>query len=142
MKRKLSPTAERMLSVMEEGNLVKITDIAKKLNISSPAVHGHIKRLEKRSIIKQKYSINYGGLGLVYVIFLFEFFYPLDRKFMKSVQRHKNVKSVIRVEGDFDYVVIAVFRNEQEMRYALTSMLMYNERIKKYSIILLGDVFL
>ncbi len=135
---KITGSVGAILSLIEEKNITKISDFAKNLNISPAGVHGHIKKLEKRGAIKKSYLINYTKFGLIPVIFLLEFFQPLDRGFIKKINEYGNVKKVMKVQGDFDYLVLALFDNEEQMRHFMTSILVHNDKIRNSKIVILG----
>jgi DNA-binding Lrp family transcriptional regulator len=135
---RLTKSIRRVLSLVEEKNVTKISDIAKKLNISPAGVHGHIKKLEKGGAISKRYLVNYKAFGLLPVLFMLEFFQPLDKGFIEKINEYGNVKKVIKVDGDFDYFVLTVFENEQQMRHFLTSILAHNDKIRSYKTVMIG----
>lgn len=128
----------RILSLIEDKNVTKISDFAKNLNITPAGVHGHIKKLERGKAIRKKYIVNYSAFGLLPVLFMLEFFQPLDKSFIQKINEFGNVKRVLKVGGDFDYFVLTVFENEQQMRHFLTSVLAYNDKIRSYKTVMLG----
>jgi DNA-binding Lrp family transcriptional regulator len=135
---RLTKSLRRILSLIEEKNITKISDFAKNLNITPAGVHGHIKKLERGKAIGKKYLVNYSAFGLLPVLFMLEFFQPLDKDFIKKVNEFGNVKRILKVDGDFDYFVLTVFENEQQMRHFLTSVLSHNDKIRSYKTVMLG----
>ena len=136
---KLTPSIRKVLSLIEEKNVTKISDFAKNLNISPAGVHGHIKKLVGGKAIKKRYLVNYSAFGRIPVLFMLEFFQPLEEDFIRQIKdEYGNVKKVIRVNGDFDCFVFTVFEDEEQMRHFLTSALAHNDRIRSYKTVMLG----
>jgi DNA-binding Lrp family transcriptional regulator len=73
---------------------------------------------------------------------MFEFFRPVDGSVIDSLKRTGFIKRATKVEGDYDYLVFAVFRNEEELRNFLMSTLAYNDRIRGYKIAILEEGFI
>ncbi len=135
---RLTRSLGRIMSLIETKNITKIADFAKNLNISPAGVHGHIKKLERGGAIRKSYLVNYSAFGLIPVLFMLEFFQPIDRDFIHKINEYGNVKRVQKVDGDFDYFVFTVFENEQQMRHFLTSVLAHNDKIRSYKTVMLG----
>jgi DNA-binding Lrp family transcriptional regulator len=135
---KLTRSLKRILSLIEEKNVTKISEFAKILNISPAGVHGHIKKLVGGKAIERRYLVNYTAFGLIPVLFMLEFFQPLDKGLIAKINEYGNVKRVLKVNGDFDYFVFTVFENEEQMRHFLTSVLAHNEKIRNYKTVIFG----
>ncbi len=135
---KLTPSLKRILSLIEEKNATKIADFAKNLNITPAGVHGHIKKLKNGGVIKKSYLVNYSVFGLIPVLFMLEFFQPIDKEFIRKINEHSSVKKILKVGGDFDCIVFTVFENEEQMRHFLTSVLAHNDKIRNFKTIMLG----
>ncbi len=75
-------------------------------------------------------------------MFLLELFRPADRKVIDNLKEIANVKKVMGVDGDYDYIIFAVFKTEQEMRQFLTTVLSFNTKIKSYKVAMLGREFI
>ncbi len=135
---RLTKSLGKILSLIEKKNITKISDFAKNLNITPAGVHGHIKKLEREQAIRKKYIVNYSAFGLLPVLFMLEFFQPLDKDFIRKINEFGNVKRILKVDGDFDYFVLTVFENEQQMRHFLTSVLAHNDKIRNYKTVMLG----
>jgi DNA-binding Lrp family transcriptional regulator len=132
----------RILELIEKKNVSKITDFAEEMDLTPAGVHRYIKKMKKAKAIRYGYSVNYAAFGHIQAMLLFEMYRPLDMEVMKEIVKTDFVKRVMRTEGDYDYVVFAVFRNEEELRNFLMSTLSYNDRIKGYKIAILGDDFI
>ena len=139
MKMKITRQVDRILNLIEKENITKITDFAKKLNITPAGAFGHISRMKKSGAIKDSYKIDYTKFGLISVLFLLEMFQPVDAFFIDEVKKIKNVKKIERVNGDFDYMIFSVFPSEEDMRHFMTTLLFYNDKIRRHSIIILQD---
>jgi DNA-binding Lrp family transcriptional regulator len=139
---KTTRVISRILELIEKKNVSKITDFAKELELTPAGVHRYIKRLKKAKAIRYGFSVNYTAFGHIQAMLLFEMYRPLDKDVMKDILKTGFVKKVMRTEGDYDYVVFAVFRNEEELRNFLMSTLSYNDRIKGYKIAILGGGFI
>jgi len=139
---RLTPTIERILGLMEKQKLSKITDLAEKMELTPAGVHRYIKRLKKAKAIRLGYSVNYAAFGHIQAMLLFEFYRPVDPAVIKELSKAGFVKKVMRTEGDYDCVLFAAFRNEEEMRNFLMSTLAYNDRIRGYKIAILAKEFI
>jgi DNA-binding Lrp family transcriptional regulator len=139
---KLTPTIARILELMEKQNLSKTTDLAEKLSLTPAGVHRYIKKLKKAKAIRSGYAINYAAFGQIQALLMFEFFRPVDGSVMDSLKKTGFIKKSIKVEGDYDYLVFAVFMNEEELRNFLMSTLAYNDRIRGYKIAILEEGFI
>ena len=139
---RLTPTISRILELMEKRNLSKTTDMAEKLNLTPAGVHRYIKKLRKAGAIRQGYAVDYTKFGQIEAVLLFEFFRPVKGAVMDELKKTGFVKKSIKVEGDFDYLVFAVFKNEEELRNFLMSTLAYNDRIRGYKIAILEGGFI
>ena len=138
---KLTPTIARILELMEKQNLSKTTDLAGRLSLTPAGVHRYIKKLKKARAIRSGYAINYAAFGQIQALLMFEFFRPVDSRVMESLKKTGFIKRTIKVEGDYDYLAFAVFRNEEELRNFLMSTLAYNDRIRGYKIAILEEGF-
>lgn len=139
---KLTPTIARILELMEKQNLSKTTDLARKLNLTPAGVHRYIKKLKEAKAIRSGYTVNYTAFGQIQALLMFEFFRPVDGSVMDSLKKTGFIKKSIKVEGDYDYLVFAVFRNEEELRNFLMSTLAYNDKIRGYKIAILEEGFI
>jgi len=139
---KLTPTIGRILELIEKKGLSKTTDLAKELGMTPAGVHRHIKRLKKAKAIRSGYNVNYSAFGRIQALLMFEFFRPVDRSVIKELEKTGYVKRVLRTEGDYDYLIFAVFKNEEELRNFLMSTLAYNDKIRGYKIAILGECFI
>ncbi|HJW97198.1 MAG TPA: Lrp/AsnC family transcriptional regulator [archaeon] len=139
---KLTPVIERILGLMEKHNLSKTTDLAEKMDLTPAGVHRYIKRLKKAKAIRQGYAINYSAFGHIQAMLLFEFYRPVDPAVIRELGKAGFVKRMMRTEGDYDCVLFAVFRNEEELRNFLMSTLAYNDKIRGYKIAILGGEFI
>lgn len=139
---RLTPTLAKILELMEKQNLSKTTDLAEKLNLTPAGIHRYIKKLKKAKAIRSGYTINYTAFGQIQALLMFEFFRPVDRSVIDSLKRTGFIKKATKVEGDYDYLVFAVFKNEEELRNFLMSTLAYNDKIKGYKIAILEEGFI
>jgi DNA-binding Lrp family transcriptional regulator len=139
---KLTPTLERILELMEKQNLSKTTDIAERLDLTPAGVHRYIKKLKKARAIRSGYAVNYAAFGQIQALLMFEFFRPIDGSVMDELKKTGFIKRVMEVEGDFDYLAFAVFRNEEELRNFLMSTLAYNDKIRGHKIAILNEGFI
>ena len=139
---KLTKTTEKRLGLIEKENLSKTTDMSKRLGITPAGVHRHLKKLRGADALKFGCSINYAAFGQIQAMFLLELFRPADRKVIDNLKEIANVKRVMGVDGDYDYIIFAVFKTEQEMRQFLTTVLSFNTKIKSYKVAMLGREFI
>jgi DNA-binding Lrp family transcriptional regulator len=135
---KETKSVKKILGMIEVQNITKTSDFAKKLNITPAAAHGHIKKMRKNRVIKKCYMVNYSSLELIPVLFMLEFFHPSDREFIKKMNEYGQVKRVVRVGGDFDCIVLAVFDNDRQIRNFMTAILSHSDKIRNFKTVMLG----
>jgi DNA-binding Lrp family transcriptional regulator len=134
---KLTNALKSVLRLIEEKNVTKTSEFAKILNISPAGVHGHIEKMRKGRAIKKSYLVDYSVFGLIPVMFMLEFFRPIEDGFVEELGNHGDVKKLVKVGGDFDYMVLAVFENEERMRHFLTSVLAHNDKVRSFKTVML-----
>jgi DNA-binding Lrp family transcriptional regulator len=140
---KLTKALSSILRLIEERDITKISGFAKILNISPAGVHGHVDKMRRGGAIKRSYLVDYSVFGLIPVMFMLEFFRPIDGGFVRELKNYDQVKKLVKVGGDFDYVALTVFENEEHMRHFLTSVLAHNDRIRNFKTVMLeGGAFI
>jgi DNA-binding Lrp family transcriptional regulator len=117
----------KILSYLEKDALIPYRKVARALGISEGTVHNRIKRLKKRGVIKAFYTkLDHTLLGfdLTAVIGI-----RVSKGRLVEVEqmlaRRKEVLCVYDVTGEYDAVVVARFRNRDELNRFIKNVLSY-----------------
>ena len=118
----------RILREMQADSRISNSELARRINLSQPATHTRLKRLETLGVIRQHVSLlSREQLGLDIVCF---FHIRLQAhaeealiRFEEAVQGLTAVLECHYLTGEFDYLLKAVFRNRQELTQFVRSSL-------------------
>jgi DNA-binding Lrp family transcriptional regulator len=115
----------RIISLLQEDSRLSFNKIAHKLGISVGTALNRVKSLEDKKVIKGYTLIvdpNKVGYGLTVIILIqAEGKHILDVE--KEVAKIENVISVYDITGDFDFVVIARFKDRDSLNAFIKHLL-------------------
>ncbi len=107
----------RILSILCKNSKASVREIAKQVGVSIGTVHNKVKRLEKEGYISSyKAEINWEKLGyeitaIIELVISGGKLLEVERK----VSEFPNVLSVYDVTGESDVILIAKFKNHEEL---------------------------
>ncbi len=112
----------RILREVQQDSRISNSELARRINLSQPATHTRLKRLETLNVIRQHVSLlNRDQLGLDLVCF---FQVRLQAHSEEAIihfeERVRALTAVLEchyLTGEFDYLLKAVFRNRQELEH-------------------------
>jgi Lrp/AsnC family leucine-responsive transcriptional regulator len=105
--------------VQADGHLTNV-ELARRVNLSPPATHARIKRLEQLGYISQytaiidRYKIGYDLLGFIQISIQAHQF-ELFEKFQHFMQELPEVLECYRITGEYDYLLKVVLHNGQDL---------------------------
>jgi len=106
---------EKIIKILQSDSRLSARAIAKKMNIAPSTVLSRIKKLEERKIIRDyTITLDYANLGYDVPVII-------DVKVSKGklfeveneIAKSRNVIAVYDVTGDFDVVVLAIFKTRK-----------------------------
>ncbi|MHA1417129.1 MAG: Lrp/AsnC family transcriptional regulator [Candidatus Heimdallarchaeaceae archaeon] len=106
---------EKIIKILQLDSRLSARAIAKKMNIAPSTVLSRIKKLEEKKIIRDyTITLDYANLGYDVPVII-------DVKVSKGklfeveneIAKSKNVIAVYDITGDFDVVVLAIFKNRK-----------------------------
>ncbi len=118
----------RILREMQTDSRIRNSELARRINLSQPAPHTRLKRLETLGIIRQHVSLlDREQLGLDIVCF-FQIRLQAHAEetligFENAIRALPSVLECHYLTGQFDYLLKAVFRNRQELEQFVRSSL-------------------
>ncbi len=112
----------RILREVQEDSRISNSELARRINLSQPAAHARLKRLETLNVIRQHVSLlNRDQLGLDLVCFfqirLQAHSEEATIRFEEAIRGLTAVLECHYLTGEFDYLLKAVFRNRQELEH-------------------------
>ena len=115
----------KIISLLQEDSRLSFNKIAQKLGISVGTALNRVKSLEDKGVLKGYTAIvdpNKVGYGLTAVILI-----QAEGKHLSNVEEEvakiNNVISVYDVTGDFDFVVIARFKDRESLNAFIKHLL-------------------
>jgi DNA-binding Lrp family transcriptional regulator len=120
----VDPTDRRILSLLQQECRLSFSKVAEKTDVSVGTAYNRVKSLEARGLVKG-YSLLLDSAKLGYTLTAV-IFVQADGKYLtaaeKEIAQGENVLAVYDVTGDFDAVVIAKFRDREELNGFIKKM--------------------
>ncbi|MBT3189707.1 MAG: Lrp/AsnC family transcriptional regulator [Anaerolineae bacterium] len=118
----LDDTDLKILRELQRSSRISNSELARRINLSQPATHARLKRLETFNIIRQHVSLlDREQLGLDLVCFMQVRLQAHSEKalarFEETVRSLPAVLECHYLTGEFDYLLKTVFRNRQELEH-------------------------
>lgn len=109
-----------ILQTLQENGRISNADLARRVNLSPPAVHARVRRLEEQGLIRRyvalldREAVGYDMLCLISVRLERHQRRDIDR-LRSAVQEMPEVLECYHVTGEFDFLLKVVMRNRQEL---------------------------
>ncbi len=109
-----------ILNELQINGRIKHTDLARQVNLSAPAMHARIRRLEKNGFIREYVALvdrelaGYDMLCLIHVSMALHQHDQIEN-FRTSVQKLPEVLECYHVTGEHDYLLKVVVRNRKDL---------------------------
>lgn len=117
----LDPTDVQILDILQKQADLSNTEIAKRVNLSSPAVHSRIKRLESEGYISRRVAIlgqEKLGFDLLCFIFISTNLHQAEQlKVLESaLEKMPEVLECQCITGEYDYLLKVANRNRSDLQ--------------------------
>lgn len=117
----LDETDRAILAMLQAEGRISNAEIARRIELSAPATHARVKRLEEAGVIRQhvtlldRETIGYDMVCFISVSLQLHQFDAIER-FKQLVLDMPEVLECHHMTGEFDYLLKAVFRNRDELQ--------------------------
>ena len=110
---------EILRALQAEGRLTN-AELARRVNLSPPAIHARVRRLEEQGVIRGYVAlVDHASLGYDMLCFInirlqvhqFEF----AKQFREDIQAKPEVLECHHLTGEFDYLLKVVIKNRQDL---------------------------
>ncbi|GAK02272.1 transcriptional regulator, AsnC family [Geomicrobium sp. JCM 19037] len=118
---KLDDTDRVLLELLQQEAHLSNVDLARRINLSPPATHARVKRLEEAGIIERYVTIlNKDRLGFDLLCFIYVGMNAHQRKhidfFQEKVVRMPEVLECHHVTGEYDYILKVLLKNSHDLK--------------------------
>jgi len=128
----------KILQIIQENNKITSEVLAKEVGLSSSACQRRINSMRKAGIIQKDISIidrNFIGRKITIVVQVLSDKEGIeyDDEFKKTMLKAPEVMQCYYVTGDYDYVLIATFKDMEEYEIFTKKYFLNNSNIKRFS---------
>jgi Lrp/AsnC family leucine-responsive transcriptional regulator len=128
----------KILQLIQENNKITSEVLAKEVGLSSSACQRRINSMRKAGIIQKDVSIidrNFIGRKITIVVQVLSDKEGIeyDDEFKKTMLKAPEVMQCYYVTGDYDYVLIATFKDMEEYEIFTKKYFLNNSNIKRFS---------
>ena len=128
----------KILQIIQENNKITSEVLAKEVGLSSSACQRRINSMRKAGIIQKDVSIidrNFIGRKITIVVQVLSDKEGIeyDDEFKKTMLKASEVMQCYYVTGDYDYVLIATFKDMEEYEIFTKKYFLNNSNIKRFS---------
>jgi len=128
----------KILKIIQENNKITSEVLAKEVGLSSSACQRRINSMRKAGIIQKDVSIidrNFIGRKITIVVQVLSDKEGIeyDDEFKKTMLKAPEVMQCYYVTGDYDYVLIATFKDMEEYEIFTKKYFLNNSNIKRFS---------
>jgi DNA-binding Lrp family transcriptional regulator len=118
---KLDDVDKKILGILQRNGNLSNVEIAKEVNLSPPATHGRIKRLEKEGIIHSHVTVlNREKLGYDLLCFIYvktnEHTNEKLEPFEQAICAMPEVLECHHITGEYDYLLKVVIKNSSDLK--------------------------
>lgn len=117
----LDETDKAILAMLQADGRISNAEIARRVELSAPATHARVRRLEQAGVIRQyvalldRETIGYDMVCFLSVSLQLHQFDAIQR-FKQLVLDMPEVLECHHMTGEFDYLLKAIFRNREELQ--------------------------
>lgn len=128
----------KILQIIQENNKITSEVLAKEVGLSSSACQRRINSMRKAGIIQKDVSIidrNFIGRKITIIVQVLSDKEGIeyDDEFKKTMLKAPEVMQCYYVTGDYDYVLIATFKDMEEYEIFTKKYFLNNSNIKRFS---------
>jgi DNA-binding Lrp family transcriptional regulator len=119
---------QTILNILQTEGRISNAELARRVNLSPPAIHARLKRLEESGLISQYAAIvnrQQAGFDLLCFVSVSLQLHRLDQVtgFRDIVQQMPEVLECHHVTGEYDYLLKVVARNTEDLEHFLLNRL-------------------
>jgi DNA-binding Lrp family transcriptional regulator len=124
----IDDTDKAILRLLQGDGRISNAEIARRVELSAPATHARIRRLEEAGVIRRyatlldREAIGFDMVCFINVSLQLHQFEAVER-FKELVQDMPEVLECHHITGQFDYLLKAVFRNRNELQQFVVNTL-------------------
>lgn len=117
-----------ILQLLQNDGRISNVDLANRVNLSPPAVHARLKRLEQRGYIRQFVALldreKVGYDMLCFIEVSLQLHQPEQvENFRRVIQQMPEVLECHHVTGEYDYLLKVVIRNRKDLEHFVVNRL-------------------
>lgn len=117
----LDQVDRKILKLLQQDGRISNVDLASKVNLSSPAIHARVRRMEKEGIIKHYMAVlDQEKIGFELTCFISASIQLHQTKSLHAFREHvKKIPEVLechKVTGEFDYLMKVVVQDRKALR--------------------------
>lgn len=111
----------KLLGILQKEASISNVELARRVNLSPPATHARIKRLESEGVIDQYVTLlNREKLGFDLVCFILVKTTSHQKKeneqIQKAIREMPEILECHTITGEYDYMIKAVIKNSKDLR--------------------------
>ena len=133
----------KIINILQKNARTPVSDISKRVNLSSPAVADRIKKMVENGLIRKFTTIlepNLNGRELEALLFVSLRRTESAPKFMKLVEEENDILSCYYLTGDFDYLIRISTKNTESLEKLLSRIKNLHEFTRTRTIIVLKTI--
>ena len=133
----------KIINILQTNARTPVSEISKKVNLSSPAVADRIKKMVENGIIREFTTIlepNLNGRELEALLFITLRRPESASKFMALVEEENDILSCYYLTGDHDYMLRIATRNTMSLEKLLSRLKNLHEFARTRTIIVLKTI--
>ena len=124
----LNQLDKAILRVLQQNSRISNVELARQINLSPPATHARVKRLEEQGVIRQyttlidPEAVGYDMLCFVHINLQVHQFEQVER-FREVVQQMPEVLECHHLTGEYDYLLKVVIRSRRDLERFVVNQL-------------------
>jgi len=135
----------QILQLLQKDTTLTNVDIARKVNLSPPATHSRVKRLEKEGYIERYTAVlNREKLGYDLLCFIYiktnEHLTEKLQPFETAIKKMDEVLECHHITGEYDYLLKVVIKNSSDLRHFIVNKISSIENVSGVQTSLSYDV--
>lgn len=120
-----------VISLLKGNSRLSVRDIAKRTGIRPSTVHDRIRKLVKDGVIEKfTLKLNNKAVGENFIVFMLVSGKPTEYV-GEALLRHKNIKEVFGITGEYDMVFKLKFRDVEEFNDFVINFRKMNKNVQK-----------
>lgn len=129
MKNKIDAINQKILHILQKNARISVTELAKHVGLTVPAVSERIKKLEDTGIIKgYQAQVSYQLIGYqLKALITLKVFMGRLIPFLEKATEYKEIINCYRVTGNENIILEVVFRNQKHLEDFIDRLITFGE---------------